>query len=159
MVNATDDDLTENNNQIHYRLLRPNKGFIVHPTLGVVSINRTALPKPLPKEIEISIVAEDFGSPRLYDVCSVIIRLGSLKSSLSGREHKLTIPENSSIGTVLLRLSDLDLKDATILTGNENDVFEVSRGELILVKTLDREIKDRYVNVHAITLNLILYFN
>lgn len=146
-VNATDEDLTDENNKVLYRLLRLNVGFSVHPTLGVVTINQTALPKPLPKEIEIAIVAEDSGSPRLYDLCSVVIRLGSLKSTLPSREHKVTVPEDTARGTVLINLSDLDFVDAIILTGNENNVFELSKGKLILIKTLDREIKDRYVGL------------
>lgn len=89
------------------------------------------------------IVAEDYGKPPASSVCSVIVRLSSLKSALPGREHKITMKESSPKGTTLMRLSEVDLLDGAIVAGDDSGVFEVSRGRLILSKALDRETKDR----------------
>ncbi|XP_076655070.1 dachsous cadherin-related 1 [Halictus rubicundus] len=144
-VNATDDDLTEDNSRIRYYLLRATKGFSVHPVTGVLTVNRTAIPRPLPKEVELAVVAEDYGKPPASSVCSVVVRLSSLKSTLPGKEYKITVKENSPRGTTLMRLSDVDLLDGSIVAGDDSGTFEVSRGKLILSKVLDRETKDRYV--------------
>ncbi|XP_015176207.1 PREDICTED: protein dachsous [Polistes dominula] len=143
-VNATDDDFTEDNSRIRYYLLQPVKGFTVHPSTGVLTVNRTAIPRPLPKEVELTIVAEDHGKPSASATCSVVVRLSSLKNTLPGREYKINAKENSSRGKTLMRLSDVDLLDGAIVAGDETGVFEVSRGRLILAKSLDRETKDMY---------------
>ncbi|XP_076174537.1 dachsous cadherin-related 1 [Ptiloglossa arizonensis] len=144
-VNATDDDLTEDNSRVRYYLLKATKGFSVHPVTGVLTVNRTAIPRPQPKEVELAVVAEDYGKPPALSVCSVVVRLSSLKSSLPGKEYKITAKENSLRGTTLMRLSDVDLLDGSIVAGDDSGTFEVSRGKLILSKALDRETKDRYV--------------
>ncbi|XP_023290467.1 protein dachsous [Orussus abietinus] len=144
-VNATDDDLTEDNSRIRYYLLRPVKGFSIHPGTGVIMANRTSLPRPLEKEIELAVVAEDFGKPPLSSVCSVIVRLSSLKTSQPGKEYKVSVKENAKKGSILMRLSDVDLLDGNVVSGDDNGSFEVSRGKLILARNLDRERKDRYV--------------
>lgn len=144
-VNATDNDLTEDNSRIRYRLMHLKKGFTVHPTTGGITVNRTAIPKPLPKEVELIVVAEDSGKPTLMTVCSVVVRLGSLKRALPGRDYKLTIKENASRGTALMTLAEVDLLDGDIIAGDENGIFELLRGTLVLAKNLDRERKERYV--------------
>ncbi|KAG7213360.1 hypothetical protein KM043_002656 [Ampulex compressa] len=144
-VNATDDDLTEDNSRVRYYLLRPTKGFSVHPATGVLTVNRTAIVRPLPKEVELAIVAEDYGKPPASAVCSVVIRLSSLKSSQPGREYRIVVKENSTRGTTLMRLSDVDLLDGAIVAGDDGGTFEVSKGKLILSRTLDREMKDKYI--------------
>ncbi|XP_029159355.1 protein dachsous [Nylanderia fulva] len=144
-VNATDDDLSEENSRVRYYLLRPVKGFSVHPVTGVLTVNRTAIPRPMPKEMDLAIVAEDHGKPPASSICSVIVRLSNLKNALPGREHKITVKENSPKGTTLMKLSDVDLLDGAIVVGDDSGTFEISRGRLILSRTLDRETKDRYV--------------
>ncbi|XP_066594153.1 protein dachsous [Prorops nasuta] len=144
-VNATDDDLSENNSNVRYYLRKVVKGFSLHPSSGVLTVNRTALPRPLPKEVELAVVAEDYGKPALSAECTVVIRLSNLKSSQPGREYKLTVPEDSLKGSILMRLSDVDLLDGTIVAGDETGTFEVARGRLTLAKSLDRETKDGYV--------------
>ena len=144
IVNATDNDLTKENNAIHYHILSPIKGFTLHSESGILIVNRTALSNPLPKEIELAIMAEDTGKPSLSAVCLVVVRLNALKSNLPGREYKVFIRENATEGTILMKLADVDLLDGIIVAGDESGFFEISRGELILAKTLDREIKDRY---------------
>lgn len=142
-VNATDDDLTEDNSRVRYYLQKATKGFSVHPVTGVLTVNRTAIPRPLPKEVELAIVAEDYGKPPASSVCSVVVRLSSLKSTLPEKEYKITVKEDASKGTTLMRLSDVDLLDGAIVAGDDSGTFEVSRGKLMLSKTLDRETKDR----------------
>ncbi|XP_020287734.1 protein dachsous isoform X2 [Pseudomyrmex gracilis] len=144
-VNATDDDLLEENSRIRYYLLRPVKGFSIHPTTGVLTVNRTAIPRPIPKEMNLAIVAEDHGKPPASSMCSVVVRLSSLKNASPGREYKLTVKENSPKGTTLMRLSDVDLLDGTIVAGDDSGMFEISRNMLILSRALDRETKDSYV--------------
>lgn len=142
-MNATDDDLSEENSRVRYYLLRSVKGFSVHPVTGVLTVNRTAIPKPIPKEMDLAIVAEDYGKPPASSICSVIVRLSNLKNALPGREHKITVKEDSSKGTTLMRLSDVDLLDGAIVAGDDSGTFEIFRGRLILSRTLDRETKDR----------------
>lgn len=143
-VNATDDDLTEENNEVRYRLLKSVKGLAVHPVTGVLSINQSALSKPLPEQLEVAIVAEDSGKPKLSATCAAIVRLGGGSGNAPPeREHRLSVKENVPRGTSLLRLSELDLLEARIVAGNEENVFEVARGKLMLAKGLDREARDR----------------
>lgn len=142
-MNATDDDLSEENSRVRYYLMRPVKGFSVHPATGVLTVNRTAIPRPLPKEMDLAIVAEDYGKPPASSVCSVVVRLSNLKSVLHGREYKITVKESSPKGTTLMRLSDVDLLDGAIVAGDDSGAFEISRGKLILSKALDREKKDK----------------
>lgn len=142
-MNATDDDLSEENSRVRYYLLRPVKGFTIHQVTGVLTANRTAIPRPLPKDLDLVIVAEDDGKPPASSVCSVVVRLSSFKSALPEREHKITVKENTPRGTTLMRLSEVDLLDSAIVAGDDSGMFEISRGKLLLSKTLDREAKDR----------------
>ncbi|XP_011637579.1 protein dachsous [Pogonomyrmex barbatus] len=144
-VNATDDDLSEENSRVRYYLLRPVKGFSVDPVTGVLTVNRTAIPRPMPKEMDLAIVAEDHGKPPASSVCSIIVRLNSFKNTLPGREYKIMVKENSPKGTTLMRLSDVDLLDGAIVAGDDSGTFEISRDRLILSRTLDRETRDRYM--------------
>ncbi|CAD6220367.1 GSCOCG00005022001-RA-CDS [Cotesia congregata] len=143
-VNATDEDLLEANNVVHYHLLSPVKGFSINSETGVITANRTALSRPVPKEIELIVVAQDSGKPALSSTCSVIIRLSGLRNSSSNREFKISVSENATRGTSLLKLADLGLLDGSIVSQEGTDVFEISRGRLIISKNLDRETKDRY---------------
>lgn len=144
-VNATDDDFTEENNSIQYRLYRPMKGFLINSLTGTLSVNKTALPKPLPREIELIVVAQDSGKPALESMCAVIVRTNSLKRNKPYREFSVSVKENVSRGTNLMKLADVDLLDGAIIAGDDNRNFEISRGRLVLIKALDRETKDRYV--------------
>ncbi|XP_008547987.1 protein dachsous isoform X1 [Microplitis demolitor] len=144
-VNATDDDLLQENNVVHYHLLNPVKGFSINSETGVITANRTALLRPLPKEIELIIVARDSGKPALSSTCTVIVRLSGLRNASSNREFKINVNENAARGTSLLKLADLGLLDGTIVSQEGSDVFETSRGRLIISKNLDREFKDRYI--------------
>lgn len=142
-MNATDDDLSEDNSRVRYYLLRPVKGFSVNPMTGVLTVNRTAIPRPIPKEMDLAVVAEDHGKPPRSSVCSVIVRLSSLKSALPGREYNVTVKENSPRGMTLMRLTDVDMLDGAIVAGDGGGTFEISRGRLMLSRALDRETKDR----------------
>lgn len=142
-VNATDDDLSEENSRVRYYLLRPVKGFSVDPVTGVLTVNRTAIPRPIPKEMDLVIVAEDHGKPPASSMCSVVVRLSSLKSALPGREYKITVKESLPKGMTLMRLSDVDLLDGAIVAGDDSGTFEISKDQLILSRTLDRETRDR----------------
>jgi len=119
------------------------KGFSVHPMTGVLTVNRTAIPRPIPKEMDLAIVAEDYGKPPQSSMCSVIVRFSSLKNALPGREYNITVKENSPKGMTLMRLSDVDMLDGAIVAGDGSGTFEISRGRLILSRALDREMKDR----------------
>lgn len=143
VVNATDDDFTEANSVVGYQLLRPVRGFAVHSITGAVTVNRTALVRPLPKEIELIVVAKDSGEPPLSDTCSVVVRLSHLKNAAPGRELNISVNENAQKGTTLTKLSDLGLLDGSIVAEDDNGAFELSRGRLILAKRLDRETRDR----------------
>ncbi|KAL0101976.1 hypothetical protein PUN28_018495 [Cardiocondyla obscurior] len=144
-VNATDDDLSEENSRVRYYLLRPVKGFSVDPVTGVLTVNRTAIPRPIPKEMDLAIVAEDHGKPAASSVCSVVVRLSSLKSTLPGREFRITLKENLLKGATLLKLSEVDLTGVDIVAGDDSGTFEIYRDQLILSKPVDREMRDRYM--------------
>ncbi|XP_058795788.1 protein dachsous [Phymastichus coffea] len=144
-VNAIDDDLTNDNNQINYRLFHSVKGFTVNPMSGLVLMNQTALTKPIPKDIQLTIIAEDSGKPSLKAMCSVVVNLNGLDNDTPGREYQVSIKENATKGTNLMKLSDVDLLNGIIVAGDDDGVFEISRGKLILANKLDRETKDRFV--------------
>ena len=143
MVNATDDDLLEENSRVRYYLLRPVKGFSVDPVTGVLTVNHTAISRPIPKEMDLAIVAEDHGKPAASSVCSVVVRFSSLKSALPGREYNFMVKESVPKGTTLMKLSDVDLLDGAIIAGDDSGTFEISKDRLILSKMLDRETRDR----------------
>ncbi|XP_011502737.1 PREDICTED: protein dachsous [Ceratosolen solmsi marchali] len=145
IVNATDDDLTEENNKIHYRLHHPEKGFKMEATTGVLIINETALSKPMINEIELAIIAEDSGKPSLSTMCSVIVRFNTLKNGQLGKEYKILIKENVTKGTNLLQISDINLPKNSMISGDDIGLFEISMGKLIVTKSLDREEKDSYI--------------
>jgi len=110
---------------------------------GVLTVNHTAIPRPIPKEMDLVIVAEDHGKPPASSVCSVVVRFSSLKNALPGREYNFMVKESLPKGTTLMKLSDMDLLDGAIVAGDDSGTFEISRDRLILSKTLDRETRDR----------------
>lgn len=128
---------------MNYYLQTPVKGFLINSQTGTVTVNRTAIPRPMPREMNLAIVAKDHGTPPAFSVCSIIVRLSNLKSALPGREYNVTVKEGSPKGTTLMRLSDVDLLDGAIVAGDDSGAFEISRGKLMLSKILDREIKDK----------------
>jgi hypothetical protein len=145
ILNATDDDLTEENSMVHYRFLQPVNGFKIHSNTGILLINETALSKPVPKEIELVIIAEDSGKPSLSTMCSVMIHFNKLKTNLVEREYKISVKENVSKGTNLLKVTDIDMPDNTKIIDDECGCFEIYKGKLIVIKELDREKKERYI--------------
>ncbi|XP_036146923.1 protein dachsous [Monomorium pharaonis] len=146
MVNATDDDLSEENSRVRYYLLRPVKGFSVDPVTGVLTVNHTAILRPIPREMDLVIVAEDHGEPAASSVCTVVVRLSSLENALPGREHKIAVKENLPKGTMLMKLSDVDLLDGAIVASDDTSgTFEIFADQLILSKMLDRETRDKYM--------------
>lgn len=143
VLNATDGDLTQENSEIHYRISRPMEGFTIHAIYGILSVNRTALLKPVPKEIQLTVIAEDSGIPPLNTVCCIVFRL-AVSTCLSPEiEYRLLIKENSLKGTSLMELIEVGLLDGIIMYEPGNKIFEVSGGKIILVEKLDRETKDR----------------
>lgn len=142
-VNATDDDLSEENSRVRYYLLRPVKGFSVDPVTGVLTVNHTAILRPIPREMDLAIVAEDHGESPASSICTVVVRLSSLESALPGREHKIMVKESLPKGTALMKLSDVDLLDGAIVAGDDSGTFEIFIDQLILSRMLDRETRDK----------------
>ncbi|KAF7991481.1 hypothetical protein HCN44_008793 [Aphidius gifuensis] len=148
IVNATDNDILEENNKINYHLQYSVKGFTIDSLTGAIMVNRTALVRPLPKEIELIIIAKDTGKVSLHSTCLVIVRLNQLEySSLTSKEFKININENIKRGTTIIKLNDIGLLDGTIISNgnNNNDTFEIFQDNLIVIKNLDREKKDKYL--------------
>ncbi|XP_014214892.1 protein dachsous-like, partial [Copidosoma floridanum] len=143
-ITAFDHDLSDENNGLTYYLAHLTRGFTMNPISGRLFMNCTELLRPLPKEIVLEIVAKDSGKPSLNATCLIIIRLTEPGHNMLDKQHSLAIKENATVGTVLMALSDIDLVNAVITATDGIGVFEISEERIILVKSLDRETKERY---------------
>ncbi|XP_060532504.1 protein dachsous [Cylas formicarius] len=144
-VNATDPD-SGGNGIVRYSIVNPRPSVFVGPEDGIVRVNASNVSSS--EDIVIAVKAEDSGTPILHSVATVRIKVGG-RSALGGpgNEYKTNVAENATVGTVVVHLTkaaDRTSSDFKILSGNDDDVFEISSGALTLTKRLDREQKDEY---------------
>ncbi|KAK9507370.1 hypothetical protein O3M35_007243 [Rhynocoris fuscipes] len=157
-VHATDAD-SEKNSRITYSLVEPApRGLLVDEITGVVTANRSAMdiPPGQVRTLDLRVRAKDSGKRPLSTVVSVRINVGSpagVKSVFTQHEFRVSAKEDTSIGTVLLKMApqpssgdNMYRSSFSIIEGNINSTFQVlsPHADLVLVKPLDREQLDSY---------------
>ncbi|XP_017772974.1 PREDICTED: protein dachsous [Nicrophorus vespilloides] len=143
-LNATDDDTGDNAN-IKYSLINPVHGFSIGALDGILKVNQSNVSTA--DNLYISVKAEDQGKPRLHSIAVVRIKFSGSSSSQSGdykKDYSLELFENATLGSNLLQLVD-DKLVYYIVEGNEDGNFDISYGNLVLLKKLDRETRDKYL--------------
>ncbi|XP_063241640.1 protein dachsous [Bacillus rossius redtenbacheri] len=154
-VNATDADSGENG-RVRYSLLPPApRGFLVDPVTGAMYANRSAVGGGR-ADVQLAVVAADSGRPELSDVATVTVTLGAGGGQAAvflQREYRVRVREDAPRGTVIHKITTADQFSEEsrnvvfhIIDGNPDGVFHVisPTGELVLLKTLDREAEDSY---------------
>lgn len=75
-VNATDAD-TETNARIRYSIASPVDGFTIGEMSGVLYVNTSRIARPLIKDIQLTVMASDSGSPALSSIAAVRVHVSS----------------------------------------------------------------------------------
>lgn len=75
-MNASDAD-SERNSKIRYSISNAVVGFTIGETSGVLSVNTSRIERPLTKDIEVSIIASDSGTPSLSSIATVRVHVNS----------------------------------------------------------------------------------
>ncbi|XP_019377369.1 PREDICTED: protocadherin Fat 4, partial [Gavialis gangeticus] len=156
-VFATDGD-EETNGQVRYTIIsgNTNNEFRIDSVTGVITVA-----KPLDREKEpaytLTVQSSDRGSSPRTDTTTVNIVLMDINDFIPTFElspYSVNVPENLEtlpkvILQVVARDDDQGLNSKLtyiLISGNEDGAFTLSStGELRLIKSLDRETKEKYV--------------
>ncbi|KAL1139417.1 hypothetical protein AAG570_006401 [Ranatra chinensis] len=155
-VSATDADSGQNA-ELRYSFVNPVTGFTIDENTGVITANRTAISMPVErlKVIDLLVKVTDSGRHPLSSITSVRVKVDDYsagKSHFSQNEYRISAKENAGIGTSLLKMAPSTIIETSmkshynIIDGNKDATFQIlsPHGELILVKSLDREVQDLY---------------
>lgn len=155
-VTATDLD-SGKNAEITYRMDIPVPEFYIDSRSGTIHVNRSLKFNPNHSIIQLVVVAEDAGNPRLSAVVVVyvqIIAVNTYPPRFLNTSYRVRFDENTARGTELLDLigptDSNSLKkrkvDYKIKEENMRDIFSLGRrsGVIRLNSMLDREKTDRY---------------
>ncbi|CAE1305854.1 DCHS1_2 [Acanthosepion pharaonis] len=155
-VTATDLD-SGKNAEITYRMDIPVPEFYIDSRSGTIHVNRSLKFNPNHSIIQLVVVAEDAGNPRLSAVVVVyvqIIAVNTYPPRFLNTSYRVRFDENTVRGTELLDLigptDSNSLKkrkvDYKIKEENMRDIFSLGRrsGVIRLNSMLDREKTDRY---------------
>lgn len=147
-VNATDAD-SGNNSKITFSIVNPTAGFSIGAVDGIIKVNVSNMSASL-QDVFLTIRAEDSGEPPRHSLAVVRIKNSKRMESSYGykKEYKITVPEDTKIGSYLLHLAKPSTQTSSfsIIEGNIDKMFQISNpsGALTLVKNLDRELQDEY---------------
>ncbi|XP_063046252.1 protocadherin Fat 2 isoform X2 [Engraulis encrasicolus] len=152
---AVDLDLTDNG-IIRYSLLTQTELFRVDEETGEVSV-AGRLDREVTPRHDLRIEARDQAKtdPQLFSVLDLVVVLEDVNDNpprFAPKIHRIKVPEDVPVGTVLLwvEVFDLDLGSGRLinynLKNNENGIFllDTSTGSLTLEKELDYERKQMY---------------
>lgn len=142
-VNATDAD-SGDNGRIKYSLPSATAGFFIGFD-GILKANTTNFQNI--KSSYVTINVEDFGSPSLKS--STVARVsingashGEVNTIANdGSELKTRVFENATLGTTILTLPESD-SFYDIIEGNDEGHFMIINRALLVMKKLDREMKN-----------------
>ncbi|KAG8311195.1 condensed mesenchymal cell proliferation [Homalodisca vitripennis] len=153
MVNATDKD-SGVNADVRYSLLTPVRGFTVDERTGSVQVNRSAVALGSPWQ-DLVVVASDCGTPQLSSTAAVRVLVNSAGSGniLGHHQFRISVNERAEKGSSLLKMGSTGINELvsnpqyTIIDGDVDGAFQLlsPQGELVLLKSLDRETKDSYL--------------
>ncbi|CAI9725797.1 protein dachsous-like [Octopus vulgaris] len=154
-VTALDSD-SGKNADITYKMDVQVPEFYINPKTGTIHVNKTLTYNPNKSFIQLVVVAEDGGTPRLSTVVGIYVQIFPVYNTIPSfpqLTYRHNVKENISRGTVLL---DVKLPKSTSLTQNRifykivqsemQNVFSIGRrsGEIVLNSMLDREKIDDY---------------
>nr|XP_039265780.1 protein dachsous-like [Styela clava] len=155
---ATDLDLGINK-KFEYSLLESDQSnwFDLHRESGLITTS-DYLDHELNPEPRLTIVATDFGIPRLSSSTTVVIRIGNANDTapkFQSSTYRKTIPENMEEGSCLLQVKAIDpdypSQEGQIVYTIFSDSVQPdkinlnpSTGEICINKELDRETKSSY---------------
>jgi len=151
-INATDADLG-NNARVRYSLaISPTGSFYIGEDSGVIYTNQTLAFNPRQPVLQLVVKAEDGGRPAMSSVVAVRIQIADVNNNapkFSQNIYTAHINEDATRGTIVLHVSAMDSDetrdnrniDYSIEKGNVNSTFQITSdtGEILLVKTIDRE--------------------
>lgn len=146
---------SDKNGEIRYYLERPVPGFAIAEQTGALYVNSSQLSENFSRDAQLYVAAVDSGIPPLKSVASVRVRVQyreRLRPHLIQNQYRSILMEDSTIGTVILTLSNENKFDASsfiefqITSGNENNTFDILQpnNALVLVKKMDRETTQSY---------------
>ncbi|XP_064481266.1 protein dachsous-like [Ornithodoros turicata] len=156
-VSATDMD-SGNNAAVRYALVDGARtGFYIHESTGVIYTNRSLVFDPKHPIIQLLVRATDRGEQALSSLVAVRIQVADVNNNapkfLEG-VYRSWVLEDASPGSTILRVSatDMDVSrdnhniNYCIVDGNEGNTFVISgsTGEIVLVRSLDRELLAQY---------------
>lgn len=75
-VNASDVD-TEANAKVRYSIVTPVEGFTIGEMSGVLYVNTSRIARPLTKDIQLTIMASDSGTPTLTSIAAVRVHVST----------------------------------------------------------------------------------
>ena len=161
-VSATDVDVGRNA-ELTYMIQTTQNDFAIHPKTGairsLVTFDREQLLKSSGQDyLALTIAVMDGGVTRLTDTCTVNIHITDVNDNppkFSRSAYDASLYENAPQKTLVIKVNavDNDMMGQTItgvtysiLDGNSEGQFAIDAesGQITLVSTLNREIKDNY---------------
>ena len=167
VVMATDADMGQNA-EIWYKIDNENNNFMIDPVTGIIRTMRTFDREKMLRDSDhdtftVVVIATDFGSTPLSASTVVEVKVTDVNDNAPKFVRDMYEPslfENAEVNTQVVKVSATD-EDSGVnseiaygfLDGNEEGKFSIdsTSGQIILVKQLDREVKDEYVLVVSAT--------
>ncbi|PRD31895.1 UNVERIFIED_CONTAM: ds [Trichonephila clavipes] len=157
-VNATDLD-SGMNAQLHYSMsTSAMDGFYIDENTGTIYTNKSLAFDPRQHTIQLIVTAVDKGQPPMTAVAAVHIQVVDVNNNapkFSSPSYKSNVLEDAPRGFTIMKVSATDHDksysnhniDYRITEGNVGEVFAIAgtTGEIILMKSLDREEKETYI--------------
>ncbi|XP_051784464.1 protocadherin Fat 1a isoform X3 [Erpetoichthys calabaricus] len=159
VITAIADDIDgPSNNRIHYSIVNGNQGspFSIDSNKGEVKVARQ-LDREKISGYTLMVQATDNGNPPMFNTTTINIDVSDVNDNppvFSQANYSIIIQENRPVGTSVLQLLVTD-KDAshngppfsyTIISGNEENVFEINQlGVLAVSASLAHDKNDHYL--------------
>ncbi|KAK0398713.1 hypothetical protein QR680_002721 [Steinernema hermaphroditum] len=127
-VLAVDED-TGKNGEVRYRFLNDVGDFKINPETGKIEVLRQ-LDRETNNRYVLQIIAEDGGDPPLNSTVNITIHIRDVNDNapqFAQHEYNVTFPEDSPVGTEIIRLqasdADADAKLVYRLETDDRDIF------------------------------------
>ncbi|KAL7845474.1 hypothetical protein AOLI_G00236660 [Acnodon oligacanthus] len=150
-VSATDLD-AGNNSLISYRFSSEPEMLDLHPDTGVITWTRDLTDITEDTELELTVIAEDHGSPPRNSTAKVLIEIkaASLTEDLAfeNSTYHFSVKENEPVETevgVVKALTGSQLVQVTYILTSHSDLFSVDEsGTIKTLQSLDKEEQEWY---------------
>ncbi|XP_068133263.1 protocadherin-23-like [Hyperolius riggenbachi] len=155
-VLATDKD-TGNNGRVHFQIIGGNAGeyFAINNTSGEIWATRS-LDREDVSNFTITVECYDLGSPRKSTTAKLHIKVldeNDNPPTFSKSQYRTSVREDLTVGSVVLSLQAFDMDEGIngevtySLIDDTQGAFIINQttGNIVIAKTLDRELKQHYV--------------